>query len=264
MSTVPQRPKPSHAATGRANARPAGIECAMILAAGLGTRMRPLSDSKPKPMIEVAGKPIIDHQLDRLADAGIGQCVVNLHYLAPLLEHHLGARRHPRIRFSREDKLLETGGGVAKALTLLGPEPFVVLNGDQLWLNGPTPMLERLARHWDGERMDALLLQHPIVAAHGYGGYGDYFMDSDGALRRRREEALSPFVHAGAQILHPRLFRSCPAGAFSLRLLYDRAEQAGRLFGMRHDGEWFHIGMPEILPLADEYFGGRRRHSHGV
>lgn len=236
----------------------------MILAAGLGKRMRPLSDSKPKPTIEVAGKPMIDHLLDRLAEAGIADCVVNLHYLAPLLQRHLANRVSPRIHLSHEEVLLETGGGVAKALKLLGNDPFVVLNGDQLWLDGPTPMLQRLFGMWDEQRMDALLLQHPIVAAHGYGGYGDYFMDSDGALRRRREETVAPFVYAGTQVLHPRLFHGCPPGAFSLRLLYDRAEEAGRLFGMRHDGEWFHIGTPEILPLAEEYFGGKRRHSHGV
>lgn len=244
--------------------RPAMPSRAMILAAGLGQRMRPLTDSKPKPMIEISGKPMIDHQLDRLAAAGIGDCVVNVHYLAPVMERHLSARKAPRIHFSHEETLLETGGGVVKALKLLGAEPFFALNGDQLWLDGPTPMLERLARHWDGKIMDALLLQHPIVAAHGYGGYGDYFMDPAGALKRRREEAVAPFVFAGVQILHPRLFKDCPAGPFSLRLLYDRAEASGRLHGMRHDGEWFHIGTPETLPLAEEYFGGTRRHRHGV
>lgn len=236
---------------------------AMILAAGLGKRMRPLTDSKPKPLLSVAGKPMIDHLLDHLAQAGVESCVVNSHYLAPLLERHLAGRKHPKIELSPEPELLETGGGVAKALPLLGTEPFIVLNGDQLWIDGPTPMLRRLAGLWDDARMDALLLVHPAVAAHGYSGHGDYFMDSDGALRRRREQAVAPFVFAGAQILHPRLFGGCPTGAFSLRLLYDRAEEAGRLFGLRHDGEWFHVGTPESLQGADFYFSGTRRHAQG-
>ncbi len=236
---------------------------AMVLAAGLGKRMRPLSDNKPKALIEVAGRSLLDRALDRLQDAGVEECVVNVHHLAPLMERHLAQRRLPRIVLSRESELLETGGGVKKALPLLGDDPFYVVNCDALWLDGPRPMLKRLARSFDPQRMDALLLLHPMVIAHGFDGAGDYFMAPDGALTRRRGENLAPFVYAGAQILAPALFKDAPDGAFSLRLLYDRAEENGRLFGMRHDGEWYHVGTPEAVSATEALLTGRPRQSIG-
>ncbi|MGE0153105.1 MAG: nucleotidyltransferase family protein [Reyranellaceae bacterium] len=236
---------------------------AMVLAAGLGQRMRPLSDSRPKALIEVAGRALLDRALDRLQEAGVADCVVNVHHLAPMMEKHLSGRAAPRIALSHETELLETGGGVKKALPLLGPDPFFVVNCDALWLDGPRPMLKRLAHSFDPARMDALLLLHPMVIAHGFEGVGDYFMGPDGALRRRRGETIAPFVYAGAQILTPGLFKAAPDGPFSLRLLYDRAEENGRLFGMRHDGEWYHVGTPEAVSATEELLTGRPRQSIG-
>lgn len=236
---------------------------AMVLAAGLGKRMRPLSDNKPKALIEVAGRSLLDWALDRLEAAGVEECVVNVHHLAPLMEKHLAQRSSPKIVLSRETDLLETGGGVKKALPLLGDQPFYAVNCDALWLDGPQPMLKRLARAFDPDRMDALLLLHPMVIAHGFDGAGDYFMAADGALRRRRGETIAPFVYAGAQILTPSLFKASPDGAFSLRELYDRAEENGRLFGMRHDGEWYHVGTPEAVSATETLLTGRPRQSIG-
>jgi len=219
----------------------------MILAAGLGERMRPLTDARPKPLIEVQGRALLDGILERLVAAGVGEVVINLHYLGSMIEAHLAGRTTPRIVFSREERRLETGGGVRNALTHLGEDAFTVINGDICWLDGRTPMLTRLAAAWDDERMDALLLVQPTAYAIGYDGRGDFMLGPDGRLSRRAERAVAPFVFAGAQILHPRLFAGAPAGAFSLNLLYDRAARAGRLWGLRHDGEWFHVGTPEQL-----------------
>lgn len=230
---------------------------AMVLAAGMGTRMRPLSDSRPKALIEVAGRSLLDRALDRLQEAGVEDCVVNIHHLAPMMERHLGERRAPKIHLSPEAELLETGGGVKKALPLLGDAPFYAVNCDALWLDGPQPMLKRLARSFDPRRMDVLLLLHPMVTAQGFEGAGDYFMAADGALRRRRKENVAPFVYAGAQILTPALFKDAPDGPFSLRLLYDKAEENGRLFGMRHDGEWYHVGTPEAVSATEALLTGR-------
>jgi MurNAc alpha-1-phosphate uridylyltransferase len=224
----------------------------MVLAAGLGERMRPLTDTTPKPMIEVRGQPMIDRVLDRLEAAGVSEAVVNLHHLGAMLERHLAARDRPRIVFSPEDDLLDTGGGVTKALPQLGKRPFFALNGDVVWLDGGTPALERLAAAWDGAAMDVLLLLHPTVSAHGYHGAGDFFMSPVGRLRRRREREVAPYIFAGVQILHPRIFEDVPAGAFSLNLLYDRAAEAERLWGLRHDGEWFHVGTPEALAEVED------------
>jgi MurNAc alpha-1-phosphate uridylyltransferase len=232
-----------------------GIERAMVLAAGVGQRMRPLTDSKPKALIEVAGRSLVDRALDRLQDAGVQSCVVNLHHMAALLQRHLQARSAPQIVFSSEETLLETGGGVKQALPLLGQQPFYVVNCDALWLDGPSPTLELLARLWDDARMDALLLLQPAVAAIGYDGPGDYFMEPDGLLRRRIEERVAPFVFTGVQILSPRLFDGAPEGAFSLRDLYDRAQEAGRLHGLRNDGLWFHVGTPGAVALAEAALG---------
>jgi MurNAc alpha-1-phosphate uridylyltransferase len=229
-----------------------GPTTAMVLAAGLGQRMRPLTDKLPKPLVRLRGEAMLDTILDRLQDHGIAKVVVNLHYLGEMIEAHLKDRKRPQIVFSPERDLLETGGGVRKALPLLGGDPFFVLNGDVCWLDGLMPALQRLAAAWDEAEMDALLLLHPTCSAFGYEGIGDYMMDSVGRLRRRQERQIAPFIHAGIQILHPRLFDGGPEGSFSLNRLYDRAQQAGRLWGLRHDGEWFHVGTPAELRAVED------------
>ena len=231
---------------------------AMVLAAGFGTRLKPITETTPKPMVMVAGRPMIDTVIDRLAAVGVQDVVVNTHHLAEVIESHLRKRTTPRIRFSREEEILETGGGIANALPLLGADPFYVVNGKIIWLNGKTDALVRLAEFWDDGRMDALLLLQPTATAVGYGGPGDFFLDQLGAIRRRRYWEVAPFVYAGIQILHPRLFTDGPKGAFSLNILYDRAIEAGRLFGLRHDGEWFHVSTPEQLAEVEA------RIAHGI
>lgn len=220
---------------------------AMVLAAGRGERMRPLTERLPKPLIEVGGKAMLDWALDHLAAAGVSQAVVNLHHLGEQIEGHLKSRTRPRVVFSREAELLDTGGGVTAALADLGPDPFYVLNGDVVWLDGLQPALQRLALAWDDAEMDGLLLLQPVADAYGYEGRGDFAMDPAGRLRRRQEREVAPFVFAGVQLLHPRLFRAAPEGAFSLNLLYDQAMENARLWGLRHDGRWFHVGTPEAL-----------------
>ena len=220
---------------------------AMVLAAGFGTRLRPLTDTVPKPMVKVAGKPMIDTVIDRLAAIGVGEVVVNTHHLAEVIESHLKTRPQPHIVFSREQDILETGGGIKKALPLLGDRPFYVVNGKIIWLNGKVDALIRLAESWDESRMDGLLLLQPTVSAVGYSGPGDFHIDQLGRVRRRREWEVAPFVYAGIQILHPRLFDGAPDGAFSLNVLYDRAIENQRLYGLRHDGEWFHVSTPQQL-----------------
>lgn len=240
---------------------------AMVLAAGLGLRMRPLTDDTPKPLLAVAGKAMIDHALDHLAAIGIGDCVVNAHYLADMVAAHLGSRDLPAIHLVVEHDLLDTGGGVSQARELLGPDPFYVVNGDILWRDGPTPALARLASAWDDGTMDALLLVQPTADAFGYDGGGDFFLGQTGGagsgaaapMRRRDIGSPAPFVFTGIQLLHPRLFADAPEGAFSLNLLYDRAMAAGRLHGLVHDGEWFHIGTPEHLARADRHLSAGYR-----
>ena len=224
---------------------------AMVLAAGLGLRLRPITLALPKPLVKVAGRPLIDGVLDRLADVGVEEAVVNTHHLGVLLEKHLAERKRPRLRFSPETVLLETGGGVANALAHLGPHPFYVVNGDVLWRDGGTPALLRLAEAWDEREMDALLLLHPTATAIGYHGRGDFVMDQEGRLRRPREAEVVPFLFAGIQILHPRLFADVPSGPFSLNRLYDAALSVGRLRGLRHDGEWYHVGTPQELAAVE-------------
>ncbi|MDX1423781.1 MAG: nucleotidyltransferase family protein [Kiloniellales bacterium] len=225
---------------------------AMVLAAGRGERMRPLTERLPKPLIEVGGKAMLDWALDHLAAAGVADVVVNLYHLGERIEAHVQGRGRPRVTFSREAELMDTGGGVAAALDRLGPDAFYVLNGDVVWLNGLQPALQRLARAWDEDEMDALLLLQPVSDAYGYDGHGDFVMDPAGRLRRRREREVAPFVFAGVQLLHPRLFDGAPEGPFSLNLLYDRAIEAGRLAGLRHDGRWFHVGTPEALQGVEQ------------
>jgi N-acetyl-alpha-D-muramate 1-phosphate uridylyltransferase len=219
---------------------------AMVLAAGLGKRLRPLTDAQPKPLVEVAGQPLLVHALDRLALAGVERAVVNLHYKPEMIETALAGRTRPHIELSREPELLETGGGVKMALPLLG-ETFFVLNGDVFWLDGLASALTRLAQYFDQQRMDALLLLQQTAWATGYDGIGDYFLDPLGVPRRRSEREVAPYIFAGIQILHRRLFDGVGDTVFSLKKLYDRAEDAGRLGAIVHDGEWFHIGTPAGL-----------------
>lgn len=226
---------------------------AMVLAAGLGTRLRPITETVPKPMVKVAGVPMIDIVLDRLAAAGVEEAVVNTHHLAEVLRAHLAGRTRPRLHFSHEDPILETGGGIKKALPLLGPDPFFAVNGKIVWLNGRTDALVRLAEAWDDSAMDALLLLQPTVTAVGYDGPGDFFLDPCGLVRRRRDWEVAPFLFSGIQLLHPRIFADSPDGAFSMNLLYDRMIENGRLHGLRHDGEWLHVSTPQHLDQVETY-----------
>jgi N-acetyl-alpha-D-muramate 1-phosphate uridylyltransferase len=221
------------------------LTTAMILAAGLGTRMQPLTRDRPKALVPVAGQPLIGHILDRLHMAGVRDLVVNTHYQAEILAAFLAAEhRFASLALSPEPVLLETGGGILNALSLLGEDPFLTVNCDSLWYNGVTPPLERMCQLWDGDRMDALLLLHPTVRVPDYDGPGDFRMDAVGRLLRRPEQTLTPFVYTGVQLLHPRLFAGIAPGRFSLNRLYDRAIAAGRLYGLSHDGLWFHVGTP--------------------
>ncbi|MGY2052206.1 nucleotidyltransferase family protein [Methylobacterium sp. JK268] len=239
MSDTPERP---------------AITRAFVLAAGLGKRMRPITATVPKPLVEVAGRALVDHALDRLAEAGIAEAVVNVHYLADLMEAHLLRRKGaPRITISDErDRLLETGGGARKALPLLGDTPFLILNSDSFWLEGPRPNLARLIGAWDPAAMDMLLLVASSATSLGYDGYGDFHMSKDGRLARRAEREVAPFVFAGVTIVSPAFFADTPEGPFSLNLLFDRAAARGRLHGLRLDGQWLHVGTPEALQAAEE------------
>ena len=230
------------------------IEMAMVLAAGRGERLRPITDTLPKPLVMVGGQTMLDRMLDALAAAGVTEAVVNTHHLAEAVAAHLKGRSAPRITLSLEQDLLETGGGVAKALPILtkgGAAPFFVANSDIVLIDGARPALSRLAEAWRGEDMDALLLVHPTERAHGYAGRGDFHLGPDGQLTRRAKGAPAPDMFTGIQILHPRLFAAAPTGPFSLNLLYDRAQASGRLRGLRHDGQWLHIGTPEALHAAE-------------
>jgi len=227
---------------------------AMYLAAGLGERMRPLTNDRPKPLVPLAGRPQIDYALNRLRDAGVMRVVINLHYLGGLIRGHLRTWRQPEIIFSDEtDQLLGPGGGVVKALPLLGDRAFFVHNCDSFWRADGGRIFHRMAQLWDEARMDALLLLAPLGQASHFEGPGDYFMASDGALRRNSAKAEAPYAYTGVQIAHPRLFVDAPKGAFSTVQLWDRAEQAGRLFGMELDAHWFHTGTPEALAAAENY-----------
>lgn len=225
---------------------------AMVLAAGIGTRMRPLTDRRPKPLVEVAGKALIDHTLDRLADVGVERTVVNIHHFAEQMEHHLAARKRPRIAISDERRLLlGTGGGVVKALAELGSAPFFHVNSDTLWIDGVKPNLTRLAEAFDPTAMDALLLLAPTTGSIGYAGRGDFTMAADGRLTRRGERDVAPFVYAGAAILVPALFANAPKGEFPLTAMFDRASEKGRLSGLRLEGLWMHVGTPDAIAAAE-------------
>ena len=226
---------------------------AMVLAAGLGTRMRPLTDKMPKPLVSVAGKPLLDHVLDRLAEAGVATAVVNVHYLPDQIVQHVKGRTKPRVIISDErDMVLGTGGGVVKALPLLGDAPFYHLNADTMWIDGVQPNLLRLAEAFDPARMDILLLMAPTANSIGYAGSGDYAMLTDGALRKRKEHQVVPFVYAGAAIISPTVFKDAPSGEFSLTKMFDAANEQERLFGLRLEGLWMHVGTPDAVAAAEE------------
>lgn len=225
---------------------------AMVLAAGFGERMRPLTDRMPKPMVEVAGKPLLDHVLDRLAEAGVETAVLNVHYLADQIEKHVARRTKPRVVISDERvQILGTGGGVVKALPQLGTGPFFHVNSDSIWIDGVHGNLQRLAAAFDPPTMDALLLLAPSAGSIGYAGRGDFAMAPDGRLRRRTEREVLPFVYAGVAILSPALFAGTEAKPFSLTTLFDRAAESGRLFGLRLEGLWMHVGTPDAIALAE-------------
>ena len=226
---------------------------AMVLAAGKGLRMRPLTEKTPKPMLTLNGQPLIDHVLDRLADTSVIEAVVNTHHLSGQIERHLAARTSPKIIFSKEVELLETGGGIKNALKKLGDNPFFAVNTDVFWLNGPSDALGRLSNIWDPEKMDALLLLHSTVNAYGYSGKGDFNSDPSGRLSRRPESEIVPWLFTGIQILKPEVLLKMPEGPFSLNLVYDHLLETKRLYGVIHDGEWFHVGTPQGLADAEAY-----------
>lgn len=230
---------------------------AFVLAAGLGTRMRPLTDTLPKPLVQLRRKALLDHVLDRVAEAGVPEAIVNVHYKADLIEAHLQARTTPRITISDErGVLLETGGGVKKALPLLGDDAFLVHNSDSVWLEGVGSNLARLFAGWNADKMDCLLMLALGSASVGYTGKGDFSTDSEGKIRRRREGEVVPFVYTGVQIVHPRLFADTPEGAFSMNALWNRAMLTGRAYAIRMEGLWMHVGSPGELAEAERVMSG--------
>jgi len=228
---------------------------AMVMAAGLGKRMRPLTATRPKPLVEVAGRPLIDHVLARLEAAGVRKVVVNVHYLADALEAHL-AKRGGALEIAISDErrqLLETGGGLVQALPLIDADPFLSVNADNLWVDGPVDSLRLLASHWDDERMDALLLLVPHARAYCHTGRGDFHMDVTGRLRRRSPQGVAPFVFTGIQMMSKRLLADeVPEGPFSTNLLWDRAVAEGRLYGTVHQGLWFDVGRPDSIRRTED------------
>jgi N-acetyl-alpha-D-muramate 1-phosphate uridylyltransferase len=229
-------------------------ETAMVMAAGLGKRMRPLTATRPKPLVEVAGKPLIDHVFDRLRAAGTKRAVVNVHYLADQMEAHLKARvKDIEVVISDERKqLLETGGGLVHARALIGDAPFLCVNSDNLWVDGPIDAIRQLAAAWDEERMDALLLVVPLARAHNHPGQGDFRLDALGRIvERRKPGRLAPFVFTGVQILSPRVIRDWPEGPFSTNLFWNRALESGRLWGAVHQGLWFDVGSPGAIKATE-------------
>lgn len=237
-------------------------QTAMVLAAGFGTRLKPITDHTPKPLIPVAGRTLLDRCLDRLAEAGVRRAVVNIHWLGAQIRDHLKARHDLEIVISDEsDLLLETGGGIVKALPLLGDAPFLAVNADLIWRDPDNEIsaVKRLADAFDPALMDGLLLLQPRETADGHGGPGDFSLEADGRLRRRGTQATAPYVYTGVQILTPAIFRDAPAGTFSLNILYDRAITAGRLFGAVHRGSWMDVGTHDGLKQAETVLHGEER-----
>lgn len=231
-------------------------DTAMVLAAGLGTRMRPLTDTRPKPLVEVAGKALIDHTLDRLAEAGVAKAVVNVHYFADQVEAHLKSRTAPAVTISDErDLLLETGGGMVRAQGLL-PDPFFCVNSDNIWVDGPVDAFHELSRAWDAAKMDALLLLVAHTGARNFAGKGDFHMDGKGRLTRRRSGRIAPFIFTGIQLVSKRLLRDAPEGPFSTNVLWTRAIEEGRLFGTAFTGQWFEVGNPEAIVPTEAALAG--------
>lgn len=226
-------------------------DTAMVMAAGMGSRMRPLTDTRPKPMVCVAGKPLIDHALDRLTEAGIARAVVNVHYLADALEAHLSERVTPQIIISDErEALLETGGGMVKAHGDL-PDPFFCLNSDNIWLDGPKNAFAELSERWNGAEMDALLMVVSHAKASNFRGKGDFHLSGTGQINRRRTGRIAPFIYTGIQLVSHRLLRDAPDGKFGTMLLWERAIEEGRLFGVAFTGQWFEVGNPAAIKPAE-------------
>lgn len=225
------------------------IETAMVMAAGLGTRMRPLTDNRPKPLVEVAGKAMIDHCFEKLVEAGIGKAVVNVHYCADMMEAHLAALAYPiDIRVSDERaQLLETGGGLVQAEPMITEDIFFCINSDNLWTDGPTNSLHQLSELWNEERMDALLLLIPRETAHNYHGDGDFHLDGEKRISRKLPGQTAPLIYSGIQLISKRLLRDAPTGAFSTNIFWERAIGEGRLFGAVHEGQWFEVGSPQAI-----------------
>lgn len=230
---------------------------ALVLAAGLGQRMRPLTNSVPKPLVRLGGRPLIDHVLDRLTESGIAEAVVNVHYLPDLIEAHLRGRTAPRLTISHErEQLLDTGGAVKKTLHLLGYDGFLLHNSDSVWIENQGATLARMIDAWNPHEMDSLLLLAPVASSLGYSGRGDFSVGDNGEVRRRGKDETVPFIFAGASINHPRLFADCPDGPFSVNLMWDRALNAGRLASIVLDGTWMHIGTPDALEDAERRLNG--------
>ncbi|KEO91217.1 mannose-1-phosphate guanylyltransferase [Erythrobacter longus] len=227
-------------------------DTAMVMAAGMGKRMRPLTATMPKPMVRVAGKPLIDHALDRLADSGVERAVVNVHYLADALEAHVLERAVPKITISDErDALLETGGGLIKAQDML-PDQFFCLNADNIWLDGPKSAFHDLSARWNPDEMDALLLLVSHARAENFSGKGDFHMDPVGRLSRRKSGRIAPFIYTGIQLLSKRLLRDAPEGKFSTNILWNRAMDEGRLYGISFTGLWFEVGTPDAIGPTED------------
>jgi N-acetyl-alpha-D-muramate 1-phosphate uridylyltransferase len=245
--------RPARALRLKAEIDAAVPDTAMVMAAGLGKRMRPLTATRPKPLVELAGRPLVDHVLDRLRAAGVGKIVVNVHYLADAMEAHLShaAKDFEVVVSDERDLLLETGGGMVKAEPLIAADPFLVVNSDNFWVDGPADALKLLASGWDGDTMDALLLLVPQARAGNHSGQGDFHMDRFGRLRRRGRSRVAPYVFTGIQMVSKRLLRDAPSGPFSTNILWDRAIEEGRCFGMVHQGLWFDVGTPASITATE-------------
>ena len=232
---------------------PLASDVAMVLAAGLGTRMRPLTLERPKPLVEVAGRTMIDHCLDKLAEAGVARAVVNVHHFPQMVKDHLTARTSPAVAISDESgQLLETGGGMIRALPLLAADPFFCINSDNLWVDGPQDVFHQLSEAWNPVRMDALLLVVPHARAANHKGKGDFHMDANGRLTLRRSGRIAPFIYSGIQLVSQRLLRDAPPGPFGTMMLWKRAMAEGRLYGVSHLGLWYEVGSPDAIAPTEE------------